>query len=154
VNIESFNNYSWGRFDVINNYSGQVGYIKDVTMIGRVTVFRSGKMISTGARSLNSSVEQLKNSYHILLNMNLIRETPIITKTQNIVATSKIKDIPFHSFIRRQGVIYEPDQFVGAIYKTKFNTTMLVFTSGSVVITGAKEESQLVNSIKEIIQFA
>ncbi len=154
ININSFNNYTWGRYDVENNYNGQVGYVKDSNMNGRVTVFRSGKMISTGARSINSSIEQSNRTYDILLSHNFVRYTVFQTKIQNIVATHKVDDIPFSHLIRQQGVMYEPDQFPGAIYKTNHRTTVLIFSSGSLVITGAKEEIQLADSIKEIIQLA
>lgn len=150
VDIESFNKYPWGRFDVINNYNGQVGYIKNFEIQGRVTVFRSGKLISTGAKSVMGSAEQLIKAYNILLANNLVKSTFIETRVRNIVVTSKLEDLVFNNFIRRSGVIYEPDQFPGAIYKTCHFTTALVFSSGNIVLTGAKEEKQIIESIKEI----
>jgi TATA-box binding protein (TBP) (component of TFIID and TFIIIB) len=41
---------------------GRCGYIKDKTIQGRVTVFLSGKMISTGATSVLASINQLENA--------------------------------------------------------------------------------------------
>jgi len=49
---------SWGRYDT-EIYGGKCGYIKDITMRGRVTVFLSGKMISTGADGVSQSLKQL-----------------------------------------------------------------------------------------------
>lgn len=53
VQIQRFNDFSWGRFDLENNYNGRVGYVKDDDMQGRVTVFTSGKLISMGGKSVN-----------------------------------------------------------------------------------------------------
>jgi transcription initiation factor TFIID TATA-box-binding protein len=150
VNIESLNNYFWGRFDIENNYNGQVGYLKDSNMKGRVTVFRSGKLISTGAKSIDSSIEQLDIAYQLLLNNKFITKTIIESKIRNIVATSKLNEFSFDSFIHRHGVLYEPEQFPGAIYKTKHSTTVLVFSSAKVVITGAKEEKQITDTIYDL----
>lgn len=39
VEISKFNSYDWGRYDLVNNYNGRVGYVKDKFMEGRTTVF-------------------------------------------------------------------------------------------------------------------
>ncbi len=153
IDIYSFNNYSWGRFDIENNYNGRVGYVKDSVMKGRVTVFLSGKIISTGARSTYSSIEQLEKTHDILLMYKFIKKTNIESKIRNIVATYKIKEFLFDRFIKTASVIYEPDQFPGAIFKTKHSTTILIFSNGKIVITGAKDEKQLINSIEDITTY-
>lgn len=51
VDAPRFVNHPWGRYD-LEYYGGRCGYVKDKKMIGRVTVFLSGKMISTGAKSV------------------------------------------------------------------------------------------------------
>ena len=58
VDATKFKNYPWGTYD-IEYYGGRCGYVKDYSMSGRVTVFLSGKMISTGAKSTVKSIEQL-----------------------------------------------------------------------------------------------
>lgn len=154
VDIYSFNSYNWGRFDHENNYNGRVGYVKDFNMDGRVTVFLSGKLISTGAKSVISSIKQLEQTRDILYLYKLIKKTHIESSVRNIVATYKIKEnFSFDRFIRMASVIYEPEQFPGAIYKTKHSTTVLVFSSGSLVIVGAKVEQQLNDSIEEILKY-
>ena len=55
VDIQKFNQHSWGRFDTVDKYNGKVGIVKDDSIEGRVTVFLSGKLISTGAKSLLKS---------------------------------------------------------------------------------------------------
>jgi TATA-box binding protein (TBP) (component of TFIID and TFIIIB) len=50
VDITKFIEYSWGEYD-LERYGGRCGYVKDAKIQGRVTVFLSGKMISTGVRA-------------------------------------------------------------------------------------------------------
>ena len=65
VDIVKFNDYSWGRYDIENNYNGRASYIKDTKMQGRVTIFTTGKMISTGARNIPQSIHQLDRALNL-----------------------------------------------------------------------------------------
>jgi TATA-box binding protein (TBP) (component of TFIID and TFIIIB) len=151
VDIYKFNEYSWGRFDIVGNYNGRVGYVKDDSMEGRVTVFLSGKLISTGAKSLLKSIDQLQRT-HDLCNYEFIKPISIAPKIQNIVATFDLKKcIEFGEVIKRKKVIYEPEQFPAMIYKTIFGTTCLIFASGKVVFAGSKSEEQIADTIKELV---
>jgi TATA-box binding protein (TBP) (component of TFIID and TFIIIB) len=60
-----FINYPWGRYN-IQYYGGRCGYVKDETIQGRVTVFLSGKLISTDAKSLLKSIDQLQRTHDLL----------------------------------------------------------------------------------------
>ena len=71
VKIENLNEYNWGRYDLVDNYNGKVGYVKDDYFEGRVTVFESGKLISTGAKSIHKSIEQLEGTLSLLVNISL-----------------------------------------------------------------------------------
>jgi transcription initiation factor TFIID TATA-box-binding protein len=152
VDIYQFNEYSWGRFDIVGNYNGKVGYVKDDSMEGRITVFLSGKLISTGAKSLVKSIDQLQRTHDLLCKYEFIKPISITPKIQNIVATFDLKKyIDFSEVIKKRKVIYEPEQFPGMIYKTTSGTTCLVFASGKVVIVGSKSEEQIVDTIEELV---
>lgn len=154
VNIRQLNNYSWGRFDTINNYNGKVGYVKDREMKGRVTVFSSGKLISTGAKTLRTSTDQLLTTHMLLCKNEFILPTRLEPKIRNIVAVFDLKKyIDFDDIINKRKVIYEPEQFPALIYKTAHHTTCLIFTSGKVIIVGSQSKAQIVNTIREIISF-
>jgi TATA-box binding protein (TBP) (component of TFIID and TFIIIB) len=60
-------------------------------MTGRVTVFLSGKLISTGAKSASESIEQLQKTMNLLVNATFVRPAQLMPKIQNIVATLDIK---------------------------------------------------------------
>lgn len=54
IDVTLFNNYSWGEYDQ-EIYHGICGYIKDGQLVGKVTIFLSGKMISLGAKIYRST---------------------------------------------------------------------------------------------------
>ena len=58
IDARKLNQYQWGKYDT-EVYSGRCGYIKDKRFQGRVSVFLSGKMISTGAKSVSMSILQI-----------------------------------------------------------------------------------------------
>jgi TATA-box binding protein (TBP) (component of TFIID and TFIIIB) len=123
-------------------YGGRVAYFKSKNMEGKVSIFRSGKMISIGTRSEQRAAKELKLVARTL--KAGLKEQP---KTQSIVATADIKtSIDLESFLnqiqeeKQFHIIYEPEQFPGAIIKFPVAqgvvATVLLFTSGKLVCVG------------------
>lgn len=152
VDIQLFNDFLWGRFDIENNYNGKVGYVKDDAMQGRVTVFASGKLISVGAKSVRKSIEQLHKTRQLLIRNGFIKRVELEPKVQNVVATLDLKSkIDLNSFsLAIPRSIFEPEQFPGLIHKVGNGVTALIFSSGKIVIAGAKSENQLNETAKTI----
>jgi transcription initiation factor TFIID TATA-box-binding protein len=151
IDARKFNQYQWGTYD-IEIYSGRCGYIKDEEMQGRVAVFLSGKMISTGAKEVSSSILQLRHALEFLVTNKLAKRVELECKVQNIVATL---DLQRTLDVKRvtsslANYIYEPDNFPGIIYKHNGRISCLIFASGKVVIAGVKSKDQLENVAKEI----
>jgi TATA-box binding protein (TBP) (component of TFIID and TFIIIB) len=65
IDAKKLNQYQWGKYDT-EICRGRCGYIKDEGMQGRVSVFFSGKMISTGGKSVSQSQWQLEHAIHLL----------------------------------------------------------------------------------------
>lgn len=145
VDVSELNNYSWGRYDTENNYNGKVGYVKDVNFQGRVTVFSSGKLISTGTKTISGSKKQLEHTLELLISYFEIRKVKLKPIVQNIVAMIDVKAIINLNYLsgKLSHFIYEPDQFAGLIYKTGLGATCLIFASGKIIIAGAKSEARL-----------
>jgi|GEM_PF-5625541 len=63
IDIASFNSYKFLSAN-LNHY--RCGYIKDNTMVGRVSAFASGKLISVGTKSLTTSryLKHIGDKYH------------------------------------------------------------------------------------------
>ena len=116
-------------------------------------IFTTGKMVCTGAKSeklagtaVRKVVRELKNAGFI------INESPVIT-VQNIVATADIGGgvaLEEASYVL-DNIMYEPEQFPGAVYRMKEpNVVILIFSSGKLVITGAKTEEQVYEAVEKI----
>ena len=152
VDAQIFNQYSWGRYDT-EIYRGRCGYIKDVEMRGRVTIFLSGKMISTGADGVSQSLEQLNQAKALLLEARLIQDVTLYPIVQNIVATLDLgSELDFTTILQSiSNYIYEPETFPGIIYRTANGPTALIFSSGKLVIAGSKSERQLQDTSKDLM---
>jgi len=116
-------------------------------------IFSSGKMVCTGAKSEKEArsavmkvVRELKTNGIIILGKPKI-------VIQNIVASANLHgkiDIETAADVM-DNVMYEPEQFPGAIYRmTEPKVVLLVFASGKLVITGAKREEQVQDAVEKI----
>ena len=92
VEAARFVKFSWGRYD-LECYGGRCGYVKDERIRGRVTVFLSGKMISTGAKDIGESIEQLEHAMMLLVENKFVRLVKLEPVVQNIVATLEFDNI-------------------------------------------------------------
>ena len=104
-------------------------------------IFRTGKIICSGARSQEAIEGATKKLIEILkLGGVFIKEKPII-EVQNIVASAQM-DFKVNlemAAIDCEGTEYEPEQFPGLILRLKEpKSVMLIFRSGKMIITGAK----------------
>jgi len=144
LSITKLNNYPWGIYDEAT-YKGICGYIKSPEMIGKVTVFSSGKMISIGAKSIDDAVQLLNQAKFYLLQEKLIKDIGLKPIICNIVATTQFgNSFDLQNLMRiLPNSKYDPKQFAGIIYKRKKNPTALIFGSGKVVILGAKSLQEL-----------
>jgi len=72
---------------------------------------------------------------------------------ENVVATATLnQNIDLNSIVRIfPGVEYRPEQFPGLVYRLrKPKTTTLIFSSGKMVCTGAKSESQASKAVTKV----
>jgi len=116
-------------------------------------IFGSGKMVCTGAKSEKQArsavmkvVRELKTNGIIILGKPKI-------VIQNMVASANLHGkIDLETAVDiLDNVMYEPEQFPGAIYRMKEpKVVMLLFASGKLVITGAKREEQVHEAAEKI----
>jgi len=153
VDIIKLSGLAYGIYDEAI-YGGRCGYIKTPEMDGKVTVFPSGKMISVGGKSVKKAIEQLNQAKFFLVRENMIQDTVLIPKIQNIVATIDLKQkIPVDNLsLQIAGAVYDPETFPGLILKGLFNCNFLIFASGKIVITGAKSIEDTTSSLFELLQ--
>ncbi len=120
-----------------------------------VLIFKSGKMVITGAKSIQQLVFVVKRLLKTFEVEGIeIRGKPQI-QIQNIVASVNLKvgiDLETAA-MRFENSLYEPEQFPGLIYRMdEPKVVMLIFSSGKMVITGAKKEAEVYQAIRKVAE--
>ncbi|MCW4035725.1 MAG: TATA-box-binding protein [Candidatus Bathyarchaeota archaeon] len=116
-------------------------------------IFTTGKMVCTGAKSAKMAgsaarkvVRELKKEGIIILGK------PVIT-VQNMVASADVGgDVDLDEAAQvLDSIMYEPEQFPGAIYRMdEPKVVILIFSTGKLVITGAKREEQAYEAAEKL----
>ncbi len=113
-------------------------------------IFKSGKMVVTGAKSTAQLIDVVKKIIKLLIKAGIeITSKPRI-QIQNIVASG---DVGAYVNLERaaymlEDSMYEPEQFPGLIHRMRDpRVVLLIFSSGKMVITGAKEEKEVEKAV-------
>jgi len=109
-------------------------------------IFTTGKMVCTGSKSEKMAGVAVRKVVRQLNDAGfMIRGRPVIN-VQNIVASADIGggvDLEEAAMVL-DNIMYEPEQFPGAIYRMEEpKVVILIFSTGKLVITGAKKEEQV-----------
>ncbi|KTG21485.1 TATA-box-binding protein [Haloferax profundi] len=118
-------------------------------------VFRSGKIVCTGADSVTGVNTALDILFDEFEELGLpVPDDPEIT-VQNIVSSADLRyTLNLNALaigLGLEDVEYEPEQFPGLVYRLdEPNVVVLMFGSGKVVITGAKEVSDAERAIEVV----
>lgn len=115
-------------------------------------IFKSGKMVVTGAKDTKSLIDAVKKIIRTLIENGIkISGRPVI-QIQNIVASANLNfevNLEEAAF-KLENNMYEPEQFPGLIYRMHDpHVVLLIFSSGKMVITGAKRESEVVEAVNK-----
>lgn len=116
-------------------------------------IFRSGRMVVTGAKSTSDLIKAVKKIVRVLLKHNVqITSRPRI-QIQNIVASVSLGAevlLEKVAFLL-ENTMYEPEQFPGLIYRMEDpHVVLLIFSSGKMVVTGAKSEDEVFLAVRLI----
>jgi len=116
-------------------------------------IFTTGKMVCTGAKSEKLAKRAVKNVVKELKKAGfIINKFPDVI-IQNMVASAHLgggADLEAAADIF-DNLMYEPEQFPGAVYRMKDpKVVILIFATGSIVITGAKSEEQVHEAAEKI----
>lgn len=120
-----------------------------------VLIFRSGKLVCTGARSLQevTKVINMVVSKIQRVDKSVIKQPEI--HVQNIVASA---DLGHELDLTRiaitfglEKIEYEPEQFPGLVYRIKEpKVVSLLFSSGKIVCTGATKIKDIELAVKKM----
>ena len=118
-------------------------------------IFSSGKIVLTGARSMEDVEKSIEKIIKSLKKINIdIKIKPKIA-VQNIVASGSIgMDLNLNTLaIKLPNTEYEPEQFPGLVYKLKgTHATFLLFTNGKIVCTGTRTEEEVYKALDKLIE--
>ena len=115
-------------------------------------------MISVGARSFEVAKHDLNYAARRIAELGLVARTKIKVKLQNIVATASLgQSVNLEDVASKlPHVIYEPEQFPGAIYYARDleGASILLFANGKVVFAGLKRQELLAKARRVLSDMA
>ncbi|KAK9829460.1 hypothetical protein WJX72_006000 [[Myrmecia] bisecta] len=116
-------------------------------------IFASGKMVVTGAKSESAAHLAARKYCRIIQKLGNDAHFQEF-KVQNIVGSCDVKfPIRLEGLAYTHGMFcsYEPELFPGLIYRMKQpKIVLLIFVSGKVVLTGAKQRSEIYQAFEAI----
>ncbi len=107
-------------------------------------IFRSGKIVCTGAKSIDAVRTSLHHVFEKLRELEIpVGDDPDIT-VQNIVTSADLgRSLNLNAIaigLGLENIEYEPEQFPGLVYRLdEPDVVALLFGSGKLVITGGKD---------------
>ncbi|MFH1506798.1 MAG: TATA-box-binding protein [archaeon] len=117
-------------------------------------IFSSGKIVCTGARTLEKVEESVQQIIESLKKIGIKITIKPVIKVQNIVASGSIgMDLNLNTLaMKLENTEYEPEQFPGLVYKLmEAKATFLLFSNGKVVCTGTKSEAEVHKALDMLI---
>ena len=117
-----------------------------------VLVFKNGRLICSGARSVEDALKTLKKTVNILRAAG-IKTGKFEAKIENIVASCSLEleysmdeiaeTLPYS--------VYEPDYFPGIVHKMDDpKTAVLIFPHGKAIFAGLKTEEEVYKAAKNL----
>ena len=116
-------------------------------------IFRTGKMVCTGAKSEEMAIKAVQTVVERLRKGGIKIKNDAEIVVQNIVAAINLggKIHLEHAARTLPRSMYEPEQFPGLIHRMLDpKTVILLFASGKLVCTGAKKESDVYRSVHNL----
>ena len=116
-------------------------------------LFRTGKMVCTGAKSEEMARKAVNNVVEILRKGKIKIENEATVTIQNIVSSINLGGrVHLEEAARRlPRSMYEPEQFPGLIHRMLDpKTVILIFSSGKLVCTGGKTEKDVYRSVNQL----
>jgi transcription initiation factor TFIID TATA-box-binding protein len=118
-------------------------------------IFSSGKIVCTGARSMDKVEESIQKIIKSLEKIGIKIKIKPEVKIQNIVASGSVgMDLNLNTLaMKLDNTEYEPEQFPGLVYKlAEAKATFLLFSNGKVVCTGTKSEQEVHKALDKLIE--
>ena len=116
-------------------------------------IFRTGKMVCTGAKSEEMARKAVKKVVQLLRKGKIKIKNEATVKIQNIVASINLGGRVHLEQAARSlpRSMYEPEQFPGLIHRVLDpKTVILIFSTGKLVCTGGRTEKDVYRSVNQL----
>ena len=120
-----------------------------------ILIFRTGKMVCTGAKSSREAHKAVKKVVRELKSSGIIIPGKPEINVVNMVASANLSGrIELEDCAYSLGkTMYEPEQFPGLIYRMDVpKVVILIFASGKLVCTGATKEEDVYKAVENLHQ--
>ena len=117
-------------------------------------VFSSGKVVCTGANTMEQVHQAIKKIIKALEKINIKITIDPEIHIQNIVASGAVgMDLNLNTLaMKLDNTEYEPEQFPGLVYKLPADhATFLLFSNGKIVCTGCKTEDEVHRVVEKLV---
>jgi len=115
-------------------------------------LFKNGKVVCTGSKSMGQVVTGVETLVSILRSRGVSVPVAPTPRVENVVATCDL-----HAMVNVEKAVfllgnafYDPEVFPGLVY-SDFGVTFLIFYSGRVIVTGAKNERQVMEAVGRLL---
>ena len=118
-------------------------------------IFSSGKIVCTGARTIEDVHAAIKKIIKSLEKIKVKITVDPVVKIQNIVASGSVgMDLNLNTLaMKLDNTEYEPEQFPGLVYKLpEVKATFLLFSNGKIVCTGTKSEEAANKALDKLME--
>jgi len=116
-------------------------------------IFSSGKIVCTGARSIEDVNKVVKKVVKMIKDNKLGNPKTYSIQIENIVASAKLEarlNLDKIAF-ELENSEYEPEQFPGLVYRVKDpKAAFLLFSSGKIVCTGVRKVADIESSVRAL----
>ncbi|TFG18512.1 MAG: TATA-box-binding protein [Promethearchaeota archaeon] len=133
------------------NFPGLVIKIKNPK--ATILLFRSGKIVITGTKSVKSLPTIVSKVRNRLSELDIELDVEPKIKVENVVSSGGF-GVPLNLdliSISLDRTIYEPEVFPGLIYKVdEPKVCFLLFSSGKIICTGAKNNKDIVTAVRDL----
>jgi transcription initiation factor TFIID TATA-box-binding protein len=116
-------------------------------------LFKNGKVVYTGSKSMGQVVTGVETLVSMLRSRGVGATGTPTPRVENVVATCDL-----HAMVNIEKAVfllgntfYDPEVFPGLVY-SDFGVTFLIFYSGRVIVTGAKNERQVMEAVGRLFE--
>ena len=153
IPLEKIVEYLEGTEYEPEQFPGLVYRLKDPK--AAALIFSSGKIVCTGARSIEEIRKVVKKVVRMIKSANLGNPKKYTIQIENIVASAQLPNklnldkIAFDL----ENSEYEPEQFPGLVYRLKDpKAAFLLFSSGKIVCTGIRKVEDIESAVGTIFK--